>query len=347
MPKFKAWLETDEGKQFALERNMKDNFIKDNFSAEEIDKLDEGILRLLVDLLWSLAGWNNKDWLVSQILKSGLPKVKEAFKTLLYSDKPLAERFNQMQEIDRMGSATVSEILAHFDNDNYAIWNRRAKSSLIKIGIDENELPKLSQLSGSQYEEYVKLVKDCWEKVSKSYPEITDLLKFDFLLYYISILAEEKVEEELFKVEAEEKFDHKATIEQILQLGSSLGFAVRDEERVSIGCQIDAVWRSTIANLGTITYAFEVQSQGSRDSAILNLQRISLADPTVQKVLFVAVDSEIEKIKAEISSLHKEFQDSVGYFSVKDLQEALAHQEALKRILTSTGLMKTRPMIES
>jgi hypothetical protein len=316
------------------------------FAKGRIDDLDEGVLRELVTLLWSFSGWTNKDWLVSQMLKSGLPKVKEAFKTLLYSEKPLAKRFDEMREIDRMGSATVSEILAQFDNNNYPIWNRRAKSSLIKMGINPNLLPKVSQITGSQYEEYVKVVKPVFATINKSYPEITDLLKLDFLLYYISALIEEKADKALVGLETEEKFDHKSIIEQILRLGDSLGFDVDDEVKVTRGCVIDAVWRSKIANLGMITYAFEVQKSGSRDSAILNLQRISIADPTVQKVVFVAIDSEIEKIKNEISSLREEFRDSVGYFNVKDLQEALAHQESLKKILASIGLMKTRPLIE-
>lgn len=58
--------------------------------------------------------------------------------------------------------------------------------------------------------------------------------------------------------------------------------------------------------------------------------------------MFVAVDSEIEKIKGEIATLREEFRNSVGYFRVKDLQEALVHQEALKNILAAIGLMKTR-----
>ena len=31
------------------------------------------------------------------------------------------------------------------------------------------------------------------------------------------------------------------------------------------GCRIDAAWRSRIAHLGTISYAFEVHRKGSRD----------------------------------------------------------------------------------
>jgi hypothetical protein len=91
-----------------------------------------------------------------------------------------------------------------------------------------------------------------------------------------------------------------------------------------------------------ITYAFEVHKSGSRDSAILNLQRISNADQTVQKVVIVLTDNEIEKFKVEIASLNEEFRNSVGYFSVEDLEEALLHQEPLKKIMVTIGLMKPR-----
>jgi hypothetical protein len=163
---------------------------------------------------------------------------------------------------------------------------------------------------------------------------------FDFLLCNILTPIEEKAEKAL--VQTEEKFDHDTTILKLLQLGDSLGFEIQKEVTVASGCRVDAVWKSRIANLGMITYAFEVHKSGSRDSAILNLQRISNADQTVQKVVIVSTDNEIEKFKDEIASLNEEFRNSVGYFSVEDLEEALLHQESLKKIMGTIGLMKPR-----
>jgi hypothetical protein len=340
MPKFNEWLGTEEGISFANDRNLKDAFIGNYFASGNIEKLDEGVLRQLIGILWSFEMWTKKDWLLEQMLQSGLPKIRDAFQNLLYSDKALAERFDQMKEIKMMGAATISEILAHHDHDNYPIWNRRAKGSLIRLGVDESHLPKSSQITGFQYEAFVKIVKSVFSKVSQAYPDINDLLKFDFLLYYISTLAEEKAIEKV--IEMDEKFDHDATILQILQLGDSLGFDFQKEVTVSSGCRVDAVWRSRVANLGMITYAFEVHKSGSRDSAILNLQRIFNADPTVQKVVIVSTDAEIEKFRTEIAALNEDFRNSVGFFRIKDLQEALAHQEALKKILTTIGLLKSR-----
>jgi hypothetical protein len=345
MPKFFDWLDSEEGKDFADERGKKDFFIQSYLAEGAIDNFDEGALRELVGMLWSFGYWTNKDWIVDQILHSGLREIRDAFKELLYSKKRLSERFDQMRKIDQMGAATISEILAHFDHDNYAIWNKRAKSSLIKLGVSENSLPKGSQITGTQYEDYLKVVKPFFKKISQRYPKITDLITLDFLLYYVSIVGEEIVEKPL--IESSERFEHDTVINHILQLGDGLGFDVSKEYTVTSGCRIDVIWKSRVANLGTITYAFEVHNKGSRDSAILNLQRIFNADPTVQKAIIVAKDVELAKFKEEIVTLSEDFRNSVVYFSVQYLEEALLHQEELKRILAVIGLMKTRVKTES
>ena len=335
IPRFRKWLETEQGRDWAKDRENKDIFFQTNFARKKIKNIDEGVLRDLIYILWSFGGWTNKDWLLEQMLESGLPKIGEAFRDLLYSDKPLATRFDKMREIKMMGAASISEILAHHDHMKYPIWNRRAKDGLIKLGIAQNLLPKSSQIRGSQYEDFCNLVQTTFEGISKVYPEMTDLLRLDFLLYYVSTIYEEKPSELV------EKFDHDATVDQILQLGDGLGFEVRKEFPVTKGCRIDAIWRSRIANLGAVAYAFEVHKSGSRDSVILNLQRCK-ADPTIQKVVIVSTEKELEIFEAEISSLPEDFRNSVGYFRVKDLQRALEQQESLKEILTSIGLLRTR-----
>lgn len=334
MPKFRKFLETEQGKAWVTGRASKDHFFKMNFSKEKVGKIDQGVLRDLIHILWSFSGWTNKDWLLEQMLESGLPKIKEAFRDLLYGDKPLASRFNKMKKIKMMGATSISEILAHHDHLKYPIWSRRAKTGLIKLGIDQNLLPKSSQIRGSQYEEFCKLVQTTFSQANKSYPEIADLFELDFLLYYAAKVYEEPTE-------PVEQFDHDTTIEQILQLGDGLGFEVKKEFHVTKGCRIDVIWRSRIANLGAVAYAFEVHKSGSRDSVILNLQRCK-ADPTIQKVIIVSTERELEKFQGEISSLREDFRNSVGYFTVKDLQKAIEHQEFLKEVLSSIGLLRTR-----
>ena len=100
------------------------------------------------------------------------------------------------------------------------------------------------------------------------------------------------------------------------------------------GARIDAIWRSRVANLGTIAYAFEVHRRGSRDSAILNLQRVR-RDPAIQKVIVVSSKRELENFKKEIAHLDEGFRNSVGYFEVHDLQRALDYLQSFKDILKS------------
>ena len=104
------------------------------------------------------------------------------------------------------------------------------------------------------------------------------------------------------------------------------------------GCRIDAVWRSRVANLGTISYAFEVHRRGSRDSAILNLQRVR-RDPTVQKVVLVSTKKELDAFRGEIESLDESFRHAVGYFEVEDLQRAVDDLGSLKDTLSALGLL--------
>lgn len=99
---------------------------------------------------------------------------------------------------------------------------------------------------------------------------------------------------------------------------------------------------SRIANLGTISYAFEVHRHGSRDSAILNLQKVMHRDPSIQKVVLVSSDDELDAFRREISCLPEGFRNAVGYFEVGELQLALSHLASLKTILEKLGLLSFR-----
>jgi hypothetical protein len=158
-------------------------------------------------------------------------------------------------------------------------------------------------------------------------------------LFYISLKGEDSGVPPVPEPE-DGDFDHNAVIEQLLELGDGLGFEVAKEFFVVRGCKIDAIWRSRVANLGTIAYAFEVHRRGSRDSAILNLQRVR-RDPSVQKVIVVSSKDELERFKGEIESLDESFRNSVGYFEVRALQHALNNLQNLKDILSGLGLLST------
>ncbi len=334
IPKFESFLRSD-GQKWQKERIDKDEFLKTYFfDKEALVSLEEGTLRELIQKLWAFAGWTNKDYLLDEMLKSGLDKIKQDFYILLFSNKPIAERFDQVKKnIRMMGATGISEILSHYNKNEYPIWSRRVRDGLIYLGIPEDKLPKAAQISGAQYEFLCNLVKDIMTQIQNQQHtfRIDDLFTLDFLLFYISI---EKPEEVLIK-----DFEHDVVVEQVLELGDGLGFEVEKEVNIARGCRIDALWRSRIANLGVISYAFEVHRRGSRDSAILNLQKVIKQDPSIQKVVLVSSVEELEALRLEISFLGEDFRNAVGYFHVEDLQHTLNHLEILKSILKNVGLL--------
>jgi len=332
-----------EGQKWQDERDHKDKFFAKYFGEEQIEELDKGTVRELINLLWAFNGWTNKDYLYEEMLTSGLENIRGAFRELLHGKKSIDVRFDAMKGIRMMGAASISEVLAHHDHKTYPIYNARSKRGLIALGVDASGLPKSAQISGSQYQAFCKLVVSVQEKIAELYPDIGDLFKLDFLLYYLSVLpADTPGESPPPRID---DFDHGAAIEQLLELGDGLGFEVKKEYPVGHGCIVDAIWRSRIANLGTISYAFEVHRRGSRDSAILNLQRVAISDQSIQKVIIVALQRELDRFRDEIGSLPEGFRNSVAYFAVQDLQAALERLQGLKGILDAVGLLNVTKAI--
>ncbi|SDL68914.1 hypothetical protein [Halarsenatibacter silvermanii] len=331
-----------EGQKHKEERIEKNRFLDKYFSEDNIEDIDEGVIRELIKKLWAFFSWNNKNYPATEMMKTGMEEIKEGFKILLHDvERPISERFDYVNEnIRMMGPAGISEILAHIDT-NYAIWNRRALDGLKWLGVESERLAE-NNLKGSQYEDFCELCREVLQEINQETNLVNDLLELDFLLFYISNnkLDDEDGEESSQKTGLTPKdFAHDAVIEQVTQLGDGLGFEVESEYVVAPGCRIDAIWRSRIANLGTISYAFEVHRKGSRDSAILNLQRVLRLEHSIQKVILVSYKEEIEAFKDEISTLSEDFRNSMCYFRVEDLRESLNHLDTMRDILDDVGLM--------
>lgn len=340
MESFNKFLK-DEGVQWSEERENKDQFFSAYFSYKSITQLDEGVLRELIHILWAFNAWTNKDYLLEEMLKSGIKNIRAAFQFLLFSDKSITERFDRVRKTVRMmGPTGISEMLIHHDHNSYPIYSSRVKTSLISLGVPQNLIPKYNQISGTQYQAFCDVAKEALKQISQEFVEINDFFTLDFLLFYMSALSIPKKDKNVVTKD----FNHDLVIDQVINLGDGLGFDVKKEFTVTKGCRLDAIWKSRIANLGTIAYAFEVHRKGSRDSAILNLQRAK-RDPSIQKVIIVSSKAELEKFKEEIKTLDESFRNAVGYFNVDDLQTALEHLELMKDILKTLGLLNTESLI--
>jgi len=341
IPGFHDFLNSD-GQKWKKEREEKDELFASYFSKEGLKNIDEGVLKDLLNTLWAFYGWTNKDYLFQEMLKSGIEIIRKSFEYLLYNNDPISKRFDHVRKnVRMMGAAGISEILTHHDHKKYSIYNSRAKEALNAIGVPETSLPKSSQISGNQYEDFCTLMNQVRKTISTEFPEFKDFFSLDFLLFYISLHKPKMVSDKTSTkkdIQEIDDFDHDSVIDQVLELGDGLGFEVEKEFLVTHGCKIDAIWRSRIGNLGIIKYAFEVHRKGSRDSAILNLQRVK-RDASIQKVIIVSTKDELDVFRREISTLGEDFRNSVGYFSVDDLQTTLDHMNSMKEMLKTLGLM--------
>ena len=120
-----------------------------------------------------------------------------------------------------------------------------------------------------------------------------------------------------------------------------LGFETETEVTIAAGARVDVVWRSRIGNLGTVTYIFEVQSGGSIDSLILNLQKAK-SNPTVQKIVAVSDDVQLAKIEKETDGLPGEFTKALAFWRISDVQTVSEHLQSAMSVIEKLGLVPSK-----
>jgi len=133
-------------------------------------------------------------------------------------------------------------------------------------------------------------------------------------------------------------FIHNDVRDKIRNIGQWLGFEANIERKVAPGSKVDAVWESTIGNMGRIIYVFEVQTKGSIDSLIVNLLK-SLNNPAVQGVVAVSDNEQLEKIKEHAEGVTG-LQEKLKFW---DYQEVLAVHENLEYVNESINKLDLVP----
>ena len=123
----------------------------------------------------------------------------------------------------------------------------------------------------------------------------------------------------------------------IRDIGVMLGFDADTEVQVAHGARVDVVWRARIGNLGMVTYVFEVHRSGSIDSLLLNLQKAK-SSPTVQKVIAVSDERQLEKIKSESEGLPEGFRRALEFWPVKEVQRVGENLQTAMEIINRLGL---------
>jgi hypothetical protein len=330
----------ESGSEFAKERVEKKDTLPGLITEEKVENFEEGDVRELIRNLWAFRGWTNKDYLVDQVLEDGIENVRTQFRQAFYETEDVADKFDVLNEnVNMLGPASITELLTFTYPDRCAIYNRRAREALQQLGYDVVE--RLD--TGEEYIEFIETVELLKERLDdveeqEGNSEIDDLVDVDYFLFYISNLD---IDEEDGKEVSEplDDFDHEEFKQKLLEIGDGLGFDVEEEYEAGPGARLDVRWKTRVANLGVISYAFEVHRKGSRDSALLNLMKAQNADPTLQKLIIVSTKDEIEKFRDEADAISADLTKSISYFEASQVQRAEARLTDLKDILQDADLM--------
>lgn len=304
-------------------------------------KLTELSFSQIIKKLWAAQIWGNKDYLVKKIIKTnGIKKLSKEFLNLTSHRGTPGQRYERfLENIKGMGPAMVTEILCHTDPKNAGIWNEKARRALAWLEVENIPYEKY-RITGKEYDRFNRFLKEIANYLSKKGYKDTDLLFVDYFFWEIfdKLVRTEEITKPT-RSRRTFKSKHDELVEKVSQIGSWLGFETETEKQIAAGARVDVVWRARIANLGAVSYIFEVQERGSIDSLMVNLQRAQ-TNPTVQKLIIVSDPEQIEKIKNEIKTLPESFRKAVNFWEIEDVEKTHQNLEQVSESIRRLRLLE-------
>ena len=186
------WREEDEmGKKDIEMREERTLWYKEKMgSPEKIRNLTEKDLHDLIEKLWALGFWKNKAYKANKLIKdNGLEKIKTAFIDLLYSNQPIAKRWDNFRKsIKGFGPSSLSEILTLVFPDQYGIMNMKPLTVLPHLGfLTEKETEGISYgyTSGSGYERFMQALQKVREELRNNGLPNADFIDVDFFVWFL------------------------------------------------------------------------------------------------------------------------------------------------------------------
>lgn len=239
---------------------------------EKLKNLTEIEFGELISNLWASALWGNKDYLVQKIVDdNGIDTIRTQFHDLLYGPDSFQKRFDTfIHEIKGLGPASLTEILCLYNPRRFSMWNDRTRKALKYLKFDSLPTNKY-QISGKEYERINQVFTSIGKKLADLKWGSEDMMTVDFFLYEIWLSKKgEKPAIEKKEITDSYDFDHDEVRDFVKEIGIQLGFETDTERIIARGAQVDVIWTARIANLGVVTYVFEVHRKGSVDSLIVN-----------------------------------------------------------------------------
>jgi len=335
---FKVYSKTDSFLTDIQDRKERREFFLNFKKRKRISEFD---FSEIIKKLWAARFWGNKDYLINNILKKN--DFKEISKEIsyLYLNKGTPgdryERF--LNKIKGMGPSMVTELICHIDPKNAGIWNDKARKAL--AWLEAEDIPydtyKITGKEYNKFNNFLKVISDDFKR--KNYEDV-DLLFVDYFLWEVweRLAKNEKIVEIESSGEIKES-THNELRDKISEIGSWLGFEVETEKLVAARARVDVIWRAKIANLGTVSYVFEVQHRGSIDSLMVNLQKAQKSF-TVQKLVIVSDLEQTEKIRKEIEDMPENFRKAVVFWTLEDVQNTHQNLEQVTDSIAKLKLME-------
>ena len=314
-----------------------------SYTKEKLANLSEEEFFEMIAPLWAMRIWGNKKYYIDNLVESnGMPFIRQHLCNLFYGQASIEDRWDDFRtNIKGIGPAIMSELLNKFNPKEYILWNKKSLTAFLALQIEK--VPKYnSSLDGKRYEYLCSvgraLVKSAQEQ---GFSEIEDLLALDYFIWQelqIELPSDKLAEPDNDPETPKQKvFVHNDVRDRIRDIGELLGFKASVETPVAEGARVDAIWEVSVGNMGRITYVFEVQTSGSIDSLLLNLMKAK-NNPSVQGIVAVSDEKQLEKIKKEASSL-KDIRDQIKYWDYNDVLKVYDSLSSAYESINQLGLV--------
>ena len=324
------------------ERNERKVYYQ-SWTKERIQNMTEDEFVEYIGKLWSMIVWGNKKYIADKIIEiNGFDNIKNMIIDLLYGNDSIETRWDRFYKAKtRLGASSMSELLSYVNPDEYVICNKITCSCFKYLEL--SKVPQYNyQYTGENYKRLCDAAKEIRNKLQEETNSKADLLVVDYLFWDIMYpiskkeVSVNKIEE--VQIEKDEKqFIHNDIINQIVEIGQWLGFESKAEVKIADGAIVDAIWQAQIGNMGKVIYAFEVQTHGSIDSLILNLQKAT-NNFAVQAIVAVSDEKQIEKIKRESKGIHS-IETKLKTWDYTEVMEMHDCLERSNEIINSLGLV--------
>lgn len=342
---FKQWVKANNNQATSeqAEREMLANNVQ-SYTKERLQTISEDEFFDYIAPLWAMAMWGNKHYQVDNIIEAnGMPLLREQFANLIYGSTSLEKRWNEFRsKIKGVGPAIMSELLCKTYPKEYLIWNRKTYNGFTVLEIPN--LPRYeARLNGKTYETLSKYGREIVQFAQKErFTNVSDMLTLNtFIWQELQISFEEcepstKSESLPSKGGKDDLFIHNDIRDKLAEIGRCLGFRAEVEKKVADGAVVDTIWEVTIGNMGRVIYVFEVQTSGSIDSLILNLMKAK-NNKTVQGIVAVTDEKQIEKIKKEITAL--QINGEVKFWNYEEVLRVHESLQYVNESINNLGLV--------